>query len=102
LSAEKEVDVYGQLYLWDISEEPNVVMRQSRLEEFVYTLVTSPDGVTEAFYMAILNHFMDHLSPRFKRSVLFYMKKVEVSEGVFVFKFEPLKREIVAGQEIWS
>jgi hypothetical protein len=95
-------DVAGQMYLWDVSEEPNVVMRQSRLEQFVFSILMSPEGVSEATYMAILGSFFEHVSPRFQRTVFFYMKKIEVSPGSFVFKFDATKQGILAEQEIWS
>lgn len=97
VSADPMAEVAGQMYLWDISEEPNVVMRQSELEEFLYKVLTDESGVPKSIFEAIVKSFMHLTSPRFQRSVFFYMERVDA-----LYKFNPPKRGIPAEQEIWS
>lgn len=97
LSGVPQPDVAGQMYLWDVSEEPNVVMRQSQLEYFLYDILTHEDGVPANIYQAIVGSLMVHVSPRFQRSVFFYMERFDK-----VYKFNPPKPTAPAYQEIWS
>jgi len=90
-------DVQGQLYLFDQSEEPNVVMRLSNLEEFIYKLLTDKAGVMENTYLAILVHFGPLVSQRFKNDVMSNVKK---DDGVY--RFTPPKFTGPAAQEIYS
>jgi len=70
-------DVYGQMYIWDISEEPNVVIRQSQLEEFIYSVLSNPNGVSESVYLSIMSYFKYHVSKRFNTEVSNQMFKNE-------------------------
>jgi len=97
LSNEPVLDVAGQIYLWDISEEPNVVMRQSWLEEFLYKVLTHRDGVSTEVFTGIVGYLMHFVSPRFKREIFFYMTK----DGE-VYKFDPPKFNGPVATEIWS
>ena len=89
-------DVQGQMYLWDISEEPNVYMRQSHLEEFLYAVLTDYRGVPSEIFTNIVAYMMQHCSVRFKRGVFFYM----VKDGDR-YRFDPPK-DGPAYQEIYS
>jgi hypothetical protein len=97
VSAEPAAEVQGQMYLWDISEEPNVVLRQSELEECLFKILTDEAGVPKHIYEAIVKSFMRLTSPRFQRSIFFYMERIDA-----LYRFNPQKRGIPAEQEIWS
>jgi len=97
LSAPPEPDVQGQLYLFDTSEEPNVSMRLSNLEEFIYKLLTDKAGVGENTYLAILAHFSPLVSQRFKKDVL-----SNVSKDGDAYHLTPPKFTGPAAAEIWS
>ena len=85
-------EVYGQMYIWDISEEPNVVIRQSQLEEFIYSVLSNPNGVSESVYMSIMSYFKYHTSKRFNTEVSNQMFKNE-SDHLFYLvdlpKYDP-------------
>lgn len=68
-------------YAWDISEDPNVVIKQSSVEEFVLSGLKSEEGIQEHIYINILKYFGLLLSPRFKRAVLekVYLCKIDHS-----------------------
>ena len=69
------------LYSWDISEDPNVVLKQSQIEEFFLAGLQSEEGIQEHIYKNILKYFGLLLSPRFKRAVLekVYLCKIDHS-----------------------
>jgi len=97
MSAQPEPDVQGQLYLFDQSEEPNVSMRLSNLEEFIYKILTDRAGVMENTYLAIVAHFSPLVSQRFKKDVMSNVKK---DDGVY--RFTPPKFTGPTAAEIWS
>ena len=90
-------DVHGQMYLWDISEEPNVVIRQSVLEEFLYKIFTHPSGVNKHIYDSICGYLSSFVSERFKKDVL-----LSLTLSGDVYRYEPPKFTGPASQEIWS
>ena len=69
-------NVQGQMYFWDISEDPNVVIRQSHLEEFLLSVLSNTSGVSISFYQQLVGYLSPHLSDRFKKSVVNNMEKV--------------------------
>ena len=82
MSNHQTPDIAGQMFLWDASEDPNVVIRQSRVEGFVHSICTSPEGVSPDVYSNILKFFIIHMSPRFKKD---FMEKMylDTSSGVY-------------------
>lgn len=58
------------VYTWDVSEDPNVVLKQSTIEEFILSGLQSEEGIQEHTYINIIKYFGLLLSPRFKRCVL--------------------------------
>ena len=86
MSNRQTLDVAGQMFFWDASEDPNVVIRQSRIEGFVYSIFTSEDGVHPDVYSYIVRFFIIHMSPRFKKELV---DKMYLDHGSGVYRFKP-------------
>jgi len=58
------------LYSWDISEDPNVVLKQSQIEEFIMSCLKTEEGMPEQIYKETVKYFGHCISARFKKTVL--------------------------------
>jgi hypothetical protein len=61
---------YKNYYSWDISEDCNVVLRQSSVEEFLLQCLTTECGIPEEIYLKMLGRLGILVSKKFKDSVL--------------------------------
>ena len=86
-------------YSWDVSESPNVCLRQCALEEFVLRSIID-GGLPPHVYNGLKQYFWVHLSERFKRVI--FNRLVLNNEGFYTISSEPINDCPASRTEIWN